>query len=354
MKNCIKFYFFIIGLYLASGICSQPQQLYFEQAFSDISAMLEGNSPIDFKQAVFYSENAYCGNKVDKEIFYRAIQFYKTICIGIKDSGNIIYSEKDKEIASAQCAIFLFMTDTIPVQEDHGIVIHTPFDYNFNDYAGQKDWSNMFVTKLIQTQKGNCHSLPYLYKIIMDEMGYECHLALAPNHIYIKVQNKRVGWYNIELTCRDFPTDVWYVASGYIHTDAIRNGVYMKALSDKESIALCLVDLAQGYQARFGMKDGSFILKCCDTALTHFPNYINALLLKAETITALHKQAVPDSDESQELFAQMNEIYTMIHKLGYRKMPQAMYLNWLRKMGTEDVDNRMKSIMVKKDEVQQN
>ena len=35
------------------------------------------------------------------------------------------------------------------------------------------------------------------------------------------------------------------MASGYIHTDAIRNGVYMKALNDKESIALCLVDLAQ-------------------------------------------------------------------------------------------------------------
>ncbi len=128
----------------------------------------------------------------------------------------------------------------------------------------------------------------------------------------------------------------------------------MKALSEKESVALCLVDLAQGYQAKFGIEDGSFILKCCNTALTYFPNYINALLLKAETITGLHKQAIPDSKESEELLAQMNELYTTIHKLGYRKMPQGMYLNWLKRMGTEDIDYRMKSIMVDKNEIQQN
>ena len=46
-------------------------------------------------------------------------------------------------------------------------------------------------------QQRNCHSLPYLYKIIMDELGYEWHLALAPNHMYIKTNNKKVGWYNI-------------------------------------------------------------------------------------------------------------------------------------------------------------
>jgi len=78
-----------------------------------------------------------------------------------------------------------------------------------------------------------------------------------------------------------------------------------------------LVDLAQGYQAKFGIKDGSFILKCCNTALTHFPNYINAMLLKSETLTALYKQSKPDSEENKKLLAQMNEIYSNIHQLGY-------------------------------------
>ncbi len=53
----------------------------------------------------------------------------------------------------------------------------------------KKLWSNMFVSTLIATGKGNCHSMPLLYKLIMDELGEKCWLALAPNHMYIKSKN---------------------------------------------------------------------------------------------------------------------------------------------------------------------
>jgi hypothetical protein len=187
--------------------------------------------------------------------------------------------------------------------------------------------------------------------MIMDELGQSAYLSLAPNHIYIKAQNNRVGWYNIELTCGDFPTDAWLTASGYIHTDALRNGIYMDTLSQKQSVCLCLVDLAQGYQAKFGIQDGSFILKCCETALIQFPKYINAMLLKAETLTALYKQVDKDSEQGKKLFAQMNETYTTIHQLGYRKMPQGMYLNWLKSSGTQTTNYRMKSLLRTKAEM---
>lgn len=259
---------------------------------------------------------------------------------GIIATGNIKYNEKDKNVAMAQCAIFLFMTDSIPIQYDNDITTHYPFTYNNLDFAGQEDWSNTFVSTLIQTKRGNCHSLPYLYKIIIDQLGHEAHLALAPNHIYIKANNKKVGWYNIELTCGDFPTDAWYAASGYIHTDAVRNGIYMRALSNKEAIAMTLVDLAQGYQAKFGIEDGSFIIKCCDTALEHFPKYINAMLLKAEILTELYRKS-----NDKELFGQMTELYTSIHKLGYRKMPQQMYTNWLNSLNDEEGNQQIKAIL---------
>jgi hypothetical protein len=148
------------------------------------------------------------------------------------------------------------------------------------------------------------------------------------------------------LTCGDFPTDAWLASSGYIHTDAIRNGIYMDTLSLKQSIALCLVDLAQGYQAKFGLQDGNFILQCCETALTYFPNYINALLLKAETLTALYQL-----QENENLLAQMNELYAHLHQLGYRKMPSTMYLNWLNSMGIQTTNYRMKSLLVNPDDL---
>lgn len=327
---------------------SQAKDSLYFTAFSKIESMLLGEENINFKRAVFLSENVYFNNSYSENDFCDVLKFYTSICKGIIASGNIEYPEKDKEKATAQCAVFVFMTDSIPVMTNEGEQIHTPFSYNFDDFAGQKNWSSMFVSTLMQAKKGNCHSLPYLYKMIMDELGQPAYLSLAPNHIYIKAQNNRVGWYNIELTCGDFPTDAWLMASGYIHTDALRNGIYMDTLSQKQSVSLCLVDLAQGYQAKFGIQDGSFILKCCNTALTHYPNYINALLLKAETLTSLYKQSNPDSEENKKIFSQMNETYSQIHNLGYRKMPQNMYLNWLKSSGTQTTNYRMKSLLKSK------
>jgi hypothetical protein len=335
----------ICGLIFSTD--AQSSLSSFQSAFSEIASMSYGNDSLDFKKAVFLTENAYFDNQYKESDFAYVIKLYSSICRGIIQSGNIVYPENDSLKAAAQCAVFVFMTDSIPVMTNKGVQIHTPFQYNFDDFAGQKDWSSMFVSTLMQTKKGNCHSLPYLYKMIMDELGQPAYLSLAPNHIYIKAQNKRVGWYNIELTCGDFPTDAWLMASGYVHTDALRNGIYMDTLSQIQSVSLCLVDLAQGYQVKFGIQDGSFILKCCETALTHFPNYINALLLKAETLTALYKQTDQESENGKQLFYQMNETYALIHKLGYRKMPQNMYLNWLRSSGTQTTNYRMKSLLRK-------
>lgn len=335
-------------LLLLSCLCmvlSQAQedisQKYYKDAFVEIMTMLNDDE-LNFSEAVFLTENAYFENELNKESFDNIINHYATICQSIAESGNITYTGKDSIVGNIQCGVFTFMTDTVSLTWTKEAENHIPFCYNFEDFAGLNEWSNMFVTTLILTKSGNCHSLPYLYKMIMDRLGYESHLALAPNHIYIKVQNKKVGWYNIELTCGDFPTDAWLMASGYVHIDAIRNGIYMKALSDKESVAMTLIDLAQGFQSKYGIHDGNFILMCCNTALKHYPNYINALLLKAEVLTELYKQS---NDAS--LLEQMNVIYNHIHETGYRKMPDEMYKRWYESLKGSDIDNRMRSAIKK-------
>ncbi|MFT4070386.1 MAG: hypothetical protein QM654_00515 [Dysgonamonadaceae bacterium] len=328
--------FFCFADALSSNLDSRSRYI---DVYEEIEKMLQNNR-LDFRRAVYLTENIYLDDKIDENDFYETIRFYGSISKDLISSGDIEYSEKDKDIAMVQCGVFIFMTDSTSILINGNSIKSIPFSYNHEDPLGQKDWTNMFVSKLMETNIGNCHSLPYLYKIIMDELGYKSHLALAPNHIYIKANNKKVGWYNIELTCADFPTDAWYAASGYIHTDAIRNGIYMRALSDREAIAMTLVDLAQGYQAKFGMQDGSFIIKCCDTALEHFPNYINAMLLKAEILTELYRKS-----NDKELFSQMTELYTTIHKLGYRKMPQQMYTNWVNSLKAENRHNGIKAIM---------
>lgn len=338
-------YWLLLLIYLCTATTQAQEdisQRHYRDAFMEITAMLDNDKNLNFSNAVFLTENAYYDNNLDIRDYNEYIEVSSLLCGEIAKSENIIYIEKDKDNAMAQCAAFVFMTDSVVMVTDEGVKIRPPFVYNSEDYAGQKEWSNTFVTTLMQTKKGNCHSLPYLYKIIMNELGYESHLALAPNHIYTKANNKKVGWHNIELTCGDFPTDAWLMASGYIHTDAIRNGTYMRALSEKESVAMTLVDLAQGYQAKFGIEDGSFMLMCCNTALKHFPNYINALLLKGEILTELYRKS-----EAPELMSQMTELYTHIHELGYRKMPDEMYMKWLDTL-KDNTDSRMKSVIVKR------
>ena len=338
-----KLFFAIFFLCLLIRVEILAQATYLREQLT-LTNMLNGTSVPDLRQAVYSVENAYFNGGLDKNTFYNQIDMYAEFCRKIIRSGDIRYEgQGDEPAAKAQCAVFVLMTDSVPVQIADSLVWHLPFEYNFDDYAGQKDWSNMFVSTLMQTGKGNCHSMPLLYKMIMDSLGEKCWLSLAPNHMYIKAWNKRAGWYNIELTCGDFPTDAWLTASGYIHLDAIRNGIYMDTLSVKQSVALCLTDLAQGYMHKYGIGDGKFIVECCDSTLKYYPNYINALLLKAQIVTHQYKQE-KDSSVAQRLETEMNELYTRIHQLGYRKMPKEMYFNWLYSLNEYSNEYRIKKI----------
>ena len=311
-------------------------------SFSSMQNMLAGKEQLSFKKAVFLTENAFSENQLDTAQFNKQISLLVTLCNGFQQANPISnYTQKDKSTVALWGAVFKVMTDTVTILLPNGEkAYHLPFTYDFEDYFGEKDWSKMFVTKLLATHKGNCHSMPYLYKILCEELGVSANLALAPNHLYIKHRSEKTSWYNTELTSAAFPIDAWLMASGYIHLSAIQNSVYMKALTDKESIALCLIDLAEGYKRKTNGQDTDFILKCCDTALLHFPNCVNALILKAETLKQIFEKT-----QNKQIFNELQELYLQIHDLGYRQMPKEMYLNWLMELRTEKDKYLNKSIL---------
>lgn len=328
----------LILIPLCQSLSAQYDDRY-ENSFNTLHEMLLDSSKYDFKEAVFSVENAYSETNLDTISLNKKIAFLKELSQRLIESRTLKYQGKDKEVVAKYAALFSVLKDSIPIQDAEGnIYSYVPYSYDFEDPFGHEDWSNMFVSKLLKTGKGNCHSLPYLYKILAEELGVEAHLALAPNHIYIKHKNEKDGWYNTELTSGIFPIDAWLMASGYIHTDAIRNGVFMKALGDKESIALCLVDLAQAYQ-REEFYDVDFVIKCANTALEYYPNYVNAMILKTEAKGKkmenflLRKNTdfkdVHNYPETSELLAEVQNELTKIYELGYRQMPEEMYLNWL-------------------------
>ncbi|MEM9363630.1 MAG: hypothetical protein AAGA43_13410 [Bacteroidota bacterium] len=336
----------LVILFCCSGI-TNAQKFFYEDAFERINCMLEGSCDLSFKTAVYEVENAYLEGNLDSIIFESELQKLTSLAKSLIKSRTLKYDGKDKEEVEKYAALFSVLKDSIDIQDAQGnIYKYVPYGYDFEDIWGHGDWKNMFVSKLLVTRKGNCHSLPYLYKILAEKLDTKAYLALAPNHIYIKHRKEEGGWYNTELTSGIFPIDSWLMASGYIHLDAITNKLYMEALSDKQSIALCLVDLAQGYDRKFPQNDGVFINKCVDAALRQYPTYANALILRAENFKKqLEKEAgnqdgVLDNEALQDetiktKFLSLQNAYVQIHEMGYRRMPEEMYLDWLTSLEEE-------------------
>jgi hypothetical protein len=306
----------------------------YESALLALQQLLSSPKPTSFKEAVLITENAYLNNLIEKDAYQQKItKLAAVVSLWVQSNSNHTYKYTDSLNFETNFGIFQLMKRSIKIiSPDAKDTFQTkPFDYDFDDFLGRKEWANTFVTTLFYTYKGNCHSLPYLYKILADELGATCWLSFAPNHIYIKNRCLKDGWYNTELTSGEFPIDAWIATSGYVPIDAIRNGIYMDTLSNQQAIALCALDLAKGYEFQTKNYDDSFILKCCDLTLKYHPLNVQAILLKAETLKHIYeKQNVEKRKEVQTTYAEMEKQYIRLFELGYREMPEKMYMQWLQ------------------------
>lgn len=312
--------------------------LQYERTYSDIKEVLDIGVSFSFKQMCFLTENTYFLNRLDYEKFNETIKNLKNLIIAWIQSNPLKdYRFSDSINFHKNWAIYKVLKDTTNiVVYDSLRYSFLPYTYDFNDLSGKVEWSNMFVSKLLATKKGNCHSLPYLYKILADELGAVCWLGFAPNHIYIKNRCKGHGWYNTELTSGTFPIDAWITASGYIPLQAIQNGIYMDTLSNRQAIALCILDLAKGYEFQTHNYYDGFILKCCDLVLQCHPVNVQAMLLKAETLKRIYeKHRTENVAEAPATYKTMENLYIKLFELGYREMPESMYIDWLRSVTRE-------------------
>lgn len=334
---------------------AQDSTYLYHEAYAVIDSMVTGNTPLSLKKSVFVTENAYLDNQLNYIRFEEEINMLVGLVNIYKSNFSLEYSEEDKETVETIFSIFKVLTDTISIDlGESNSFIHYPFSYEFFDMWGQTFWSNMFVSKLLASKRGNCHSFPFLFKILTEEFKVPSYISFAPNHIYTKSYCRKTGWYNIELTSATFPVDAWIMASGYVHLDAIRNGLYMDTLSLQQSVAYCLLDLAHGYQKKFGKSNPDFVIRCCNAVLKYHPVNVNAMLTKAEAqksfIDAKMKEIGIQSpqklfvdDSIKAMYTDMEQTYIRLHQLGYRRMPEEMYLQWMGVLKNEPqkyIDNK--------------
>lgn len=339
--NIVIITLLFISLLFQNQAQAQDSSFLFKEALTEISEMLSDND-LNFKKAVFITEQAYDGG-LNQDDFDDKLELLVRLAQKISNDVVIEYELQDSNSVKKSNAIFMLLSDTLVINFESIISYHLPFSYNSNDIYGQKDWTQMFVSRLLDDHRGNCHSLTYLYKILAEELDVKAQLVLAPNHIYIRQYSLKANWYNIELTSRSFPTDAWIMASGYISLEAIQNGIYMSGLSDQEAVALCLIDLAKGFERKFGDSDPNFIIKCCDISLQYFPTNVSALLLKAETLKKLFDtkmkllgidtpQLLLDDPKYKAIWNDMEKLYLQVYKLGYRQRSKQVYEAWLKSM----------------------
>lgn len=334
---------------------------YYRQVYDKMLNLNIENYSI--KDVNFDIENAYFENKQDKAEFDKVI----------KQSGEFIIA-KMKELnydqnsnSAKNFMLFQFFSQTL--QLNGFKQKHFPLKYDFEDYCGKKDWSKMFVTKLLKTGTGQCHSLPLLYLTLAEEIGAIAYLSVSPNHSYIKFQDEKEKWYNLELTNGMFTVSSFILNNGFIRAEAMQNKIYMQNLSKKELLSQFYVDLASGYLHKFGYDE--FVAEIANKALELSPNSINANMVKANCDTARFQyvtqqlQINPENKEELQkiryfpeaisLLKETNAQYQKIDDLGYQFMPSDAYEKWLgslkgekSKQDDESLRKQFKGIIIKK------
>jgi hypothetical protein len=328
--------FFLLSLILiVNNLLGQDTSAHrrlYTDAYQEINQMLEGTKPESFKRAVFLMENAYLNGTLSYEKYNDQII---SIAISLKQMV------KDRHLGqyktSGNWAVFTYMVDAIPQNNQK------PYHYDFDNYIPDKDRTVGFVSKLLKTGKGNCVSLPYLYKILANEIGASSNLALAPMHCYIKHKNEQGKWINLELTNGSFSRDEWIMQQCGITVEQIESGIYMHPLTSKESLALVLENLADNYQLQFGVND-NLDLQMLNTGLKYYANGVYLYNIKFEHYRKLLLAARKRSDKITEMSCnkELRPLDEKINELGYKPPSKDDYKEWVEatEKGKKDFETK--------------
>lgn len=315
--------------------------IHYKTAFDEILRLYDSNEKDALKQVVFLIENAYSDNSLSY------VQYSKDIDQKVLLLQNLMKKESisdDDMLGKNYLIQKLFSENVTDYDQKLGTIKHSRYQYDFNDFFGETDWSNMFVTKLLKTGKGQCHSMPLLYLIFAQEINAKAWLSLAPQHSYIQFpDNTGRNMLNFETTQGNPVTNDWLMESGFINSMAIRNGIYLDTLGKNELYSTLLADLALGYANKFGYD--VFFELIVDTILKLNPKSIQGLMLKSDLLiplvnTELKKAGNPPIEEIQKYpsankyYSLLMNLYDIIDNLGYQNMPKERYEAWLTSLNT--------------------
>lgn len=219
-----------------------------------------------------------------------------------------------------------------------------PIKYDFEDYRGEKDYSKMFVSKLLKTGSGQCHSMPLLYLALAEALNAKAWLSLAPQHSFIQFRDKNNNLVNFETTNGNIVSSNWLTQSGYINAMALKNHTYMDTLSQRNLYSQMMADLLLGYMHKYGYD--RFAEQVRRQVLAINPNNLTARIVDANIKTQIAMQKInaagkpkeedlPKYPDAYKAYQAMQAAYAAIDNTGYQDMPKELYQRWLKSVEKE-------------------
>ncbi len=306
----------------------KAENLYFNSAYHEIADMLDGKQELSVKRTVFLLEWAYLGGKLDYDEYCKGID--STVChLNLFIKANNLGQFK----TGGNYALFEYFC------RPYSMNGHKPFTYDYEDFAGHKDFTKVFVTKLMRTHTGQCRSLPLYYKILAEAIGAEAYITHAPQHLFVRHHDEQdpAKWVNVELTQHGLSRDAHYIESFGITDEAIRNKVYLYPMDTKETIAFLITELGSFYQKTYDETtdcDG-FIMACAEKSLQHYPDNFHGLVLKHDALRGIaldyvYKNGNKDDSKAAYNRARWLEVKEKIYSMGHVEMSNETYEGLIR------------------------
>ncbi len=275
-KLCI--YLLLPLLQLSATAQAKRIESYYVAAFNEMSDMLAGRDTLSIKRAVFLAEWAYYEGKLDYKTDFcdeidRIVKFLNLFYCKNKLSSY----KTGKQMALNE---YFFRP-----YSGNG---YQPYTYDYDSYSNDREnWERQFVSIVLKTHKGQCRSLPWMYKILAKEIGANVSLAQAPGHCYIMYKDEDnlipEEWINLELTTHQMPPTWWIKQDFEVCDSAVYVGTYMTPLTDIQTVACQMGELAFGYCEKFKRYD-EFTYYCASRSLEFYPMNPNAWIIRGKSL----------------------------------------------------------------------
>lgn len=185
------------------------------------------------------------------------------------------------------------------------------FAYDHTDPLG-KNPANRLLSHYIETRQGNCVTMPVLFMILGKRIGLHMTLAQAQLHVLVKYTDDTGAVWNLEPTSGGgFTRDVWYRRTLPMSDEAIANGIYLRPLSDDESVALMATNIVEHF-LKTGRPEDAIVV--ADILLRHNPRDAHLLAKRGSGFHLILKRDVIEryphqSDLTPEIKAYGDELY---------------------------------------------